>query len=143
MPLLTSLAYPNSVHVVMSLLDPLLTGWVRPGVPPGFEPGQKLITVQRVGGGPDDEDITDYPILLVACYGSTFLEASNMQAQCQVKILSASATEVILLDTTPEQRVLIDEADLYIGDQEVPDLYPDERRVTSTYRLGLRRQFRP
>jgi hypothetical protein len=37
--------------------------------------------------------------------------------------------------------VLIDSAGIYVGEQELPDVYPDDRRITSTYQLGLRRQW--
>lgn len=138
MPLLTSLPYPNAVILTMDgLAARFPDAEVRPKVPPNFDFAVELITVQRIGGGPDEEDLTDYPVLLVGCYAPTYLRAADLQSEVQVEIMSWPLTEV------GPNKILVDEAEIYVGEQEVPDVYPDERRVTSTYRLGLRRQFRP
>lgn len=138
MPLLTSLPYPNAVVLAM---DGFSERWpnrlVRPGAPPNFDYSVELITVRRIGGGPDEEDVTDYPVLLIGCYAPTYLGAADMAAEVQVEIMSWPLREI------GPAKILVDEAEIYVGEQEVPDVYPDERRVTSSYRLGLRRQFRP
>jgi hypothetical protein len=120
MPLITSLAYPNATILVMDGLDAsvrteIALADVRPGVPANFDYGRKLIVVRRVGGGPDDDDLTDYPVVQVQCYAPSYLAAAAMQDACQVEILSWPMQE--------------------IG--------PNKILVDGTYRLGLRRQFRP
>jgi hypothetical protein len=60
-----------------------------------------------------------------------------MQQDVQRQILAWPLTAV------GPDAILVDEAEIYVGEQEIPDIYPDERRVVATYRLGLRRQFRP
>lgn len=135
-------SYPNATVLAMDGLDastrtPIADADVRPGPPQNFDYGRKLIVVRRVGGGPDEEDVTDYPVLLVACYAPSFLQATDMQNAVQAEIKSWPLRQI-----GPDQ-VLVDEAEIYVGEQEIPDVYPDERRVVATYRLGLRRQFRP
>jgi hypothetical protein len=133
MPVLESMAYPNAVVVVMDMLEGLAP--VRASVPPNFDPATELIVVRRVGGTPDPDDVTDNPIVQVACYGPNYLAASGLQSEVQVRILTSPCTEV--------NGVLVDEARIFVGEQEVPDVYPDDRRIVSTYQLGWRRQFRP
>jgi len=131
MPALESIAYPNATVVVMDMLNDL--GTVRPSVPPNFDPSTPLIVVRRVGGAPDADDVTDHPIVQVGCYGPTYSAAADLAASVQVRILSSPCTDV--------NGVLVDEARVYVGEQEVPDVYPDDRRIVSTYQLGWRRQF--
>lgn len=138
MPALQSLAYPNSVIMTM---DGLQEKWpqrqVRPGVPPNFQYDVELITVRRIGGGPDEDDVTDYPILQIACFAPSYLLASEMASEVQVEVMSWPLREI------GPDKILVDEAEIYVGDQDLPDMFPDERKVVSSYRLGLRRQFRP
>jgi len=133
MTTLASMAYPNARIVVMDLLEGIAT--VRASVPPNFDPATELIVVRRVGGAPDIDDVTDRAIVQVACYAPTYPAASDLADQVQERILSSPATEV--------NGVLVDEARIFVGEQEVPDVYPDDRRIVSTYQLGWRRQFRP
>jgi hypothetical protein len=140
--MIPTLAYPNSVVMTIdgldgSTLSAIADADVRPGVPTNFDYGRKLIVVKRVGGGPDEDDLTDYPILQVACYAPSYLAAAEMQQDVQRQILAWPLTAV------GPDAILVDEAEIYVGEQEIPDIYPDERRVVATYRLGLRRQFRP
>lgn len=128
-----ALAYPNAVEVVMDMLADLAP--VRVAVPPNFDAGSPLIVVKRIGGTPDANDITDNPIIQVGCYGPSYPAASDLAASAQVRILTSPCTEV--------NGVLVDSARLYVGEQELPDVYPDDRRIISTYQLGWRRQFRP
>jgi len=131
MPALESIAYPNAAVVVMDMLDDL--GTVRASVPPNFDTATPLIVVRRIGGAPDEDDVTDRPIVQVQCYGPTYPAAADLAASVQVRILTSPLTEV--------NGVLVDEARIYVGEQEVPDVYPDDRRIVSTYQLGWRRQF--
>lgn len=128
-----SLAYPNAVIVVMDMLEGIAP--VRTSVGPNFDPGTELITVRRIGGTPDPDDVTDYPVVQVACYAPTYPAAAELAQSVQMRILTSVCTEV--------NGVLIDEARIFVGEQEVPDVYPDDRRIVSTYQLGWRRQFRP
>jgi len=136
MPTLESMTFPNAAIVVMDLLDDL--GVVRSSVPPNFDSATSLIVVRRIGGAPDEDDVTDNPIVQVACYGPTYPAAADLAASVQVRILTSPATEV-----GGPGGVIVDEARIYVGEQEVPDVYPDDRRIVSTYQLGWRRQFRP
>lgn len=139
----TASTYPNAVLVVMDGLDVTFGSdtLIRPGPPPNYDYTHKLITVRRVGGGPDEDDVTDNPVMQVACYSSSYLTSAAMQAQVQQAIMSWPLTEITL--QADGSKVLVDEAEIYVGEQEIPDVYLDERRVVSTYRLGLRRQYRP
>lgn len=133
-------ALPSAVVAVMDgLAAQFTTALVRPGVPPNFDYGVKLITVRRIGGQPDPDDPrSDEPIVMIGCYAPTYLLASELAGDVQLTVLSWPLTEIGVDDP-----VLVEWAEIYVGEQEVPDLYPDERRINSSYRLGLRRQFRP
>ena len=136
------MAFPNSTVLGMDGLiasqRPTIKGVdVRPTVPPDYQYGRKLIVVRRIGGGPDEDGVTDYPVLQIACYAPSFLAASDMQGDVQDEVLGWPMKQI------GPNKILVDEAEIYVGEQEIPDVYPDERRVVATYRLGLRRQFRP
>lgn len=129
MPALASIPYPDANTVLMALLGDLAPTVI--AVPNNFEP--PLIFVRRIGGQPDADDVTDYPVVSVSVYGADYPSAQALMASVQVRILSAPLTEV--------NGVLIDSSGIHVGEQEVPDVYPDDRRITATYQLGWRRQF--
>lgn len=136
MPALQSLPFPDANAVAMALLAP-----VAPTVlylPNNFD--VPIITVKRIGGQPDADDVTDFPIILVSYYGADYPATQALASAGQVAILSAPLTQVVLEDGS---HVLIDSSGIYVGEQELPDVYDDDRRITSTYQLGLRRQFFP
>src|SRR5437764_15311817 len=108
MPALTSMPYPNAVKVAMALLGDLAPTRLAP--PPDFEP--PLIVVSRIGGQPNADDDTDYPLLLVSCYGDTYLAATALADAVQVRVLSSPLTEA--------GGVLIETAEVWVGEQEVP-----------------------
>ena len=141
MPALTSIPYPDANATVMSLLADLAP--TRLTVPQDFTP--PLIVVKRVGGQPDPDDITDFPIMLIAVYGADYPSAQALMSQVQTRILSSPATLVDVVDVIGDitGQVLVDSAGIHVGEAEVPDVYPDDRRLTSTYQFGWRRQFRP
>jgi hypothetical protein len=134
-PALQSIAFPDANAVMTAILTPvapvvlyLANDFAVP-----------IITVKRIGGQPDANDVTDFPIILVNFYGADYDAAQALASAGQVAILMSPLTAVTLLDNS---RVLIDSAGIYVGEQELPDVYADDRRITSTYQLGLRRQFR-
>jgi hypothetical protein len=133
-PALTSLPYPDANLTVKALLADLATTALT--VPNDFAP--PLIVVKRVGGQPDIEDITDFPIMLIAVYGADYPSAQALMSQVQTRILTSPATLITLPDSS---KVLVDSAGIHVGEAEVPDVYPDDRRITSTYQFGWRRQF--
>jgi hypothetical protein len=138
--------YPSAVMIGMNGLEARFGSdtMIRPGPPPNYDFSQKLMTVRRVGGGPDEEDLTDYPVLQIACFASSYTTAALMQKSVENEVLSWPLTMInAAFDGEPPWLALVDEAELYVGEQEIPDVYLDERRVVATYRLGLRRQFRP
>lgn len=143
MPALTSIAYPDANAVMMALLSSRLTVSGQPvpavlALPNDFTP--PVILVKRIGGQPDANDVTDFPIILVSYYGSDYPSTQALASDGQIAILTSPLTEVVLPDGS---HVLIDSAGIYVGEQELPDVYPDERRITATYQFGFRRQFRP
>lgn len=139
MPLLTSKAYPDANSVVMALLADLAPCVL--ALPTDFTP--PAIVVKRVGGQPDPDDVTDFPVVLVQVYGVDYPSAQALMSQIQVRVLTSPATAVTLTTVTggPAGTVLIDSAGIHVGETELPDVYPDERRITSTFQFGWRRQF--
>lgn len=141
MPALASTPFPDANKVAQSLLSPIAPTVLR--IPNDFDP--PLIVVKRIGGQPDVEDLTDYPIVLVAVYGEDYLAAQDLMSQVQVKILTSPLTAVSIYDTDNNitGQVLIDSAGIHVGEAELPDVFPDDRRITSTYQFGWRRPFHP
>lgn len=121
-------AYPRTEQVMMDLLGDIAP--VRIVVPEDFQP--PLIVARRTGGGPDADDITDYPLVLISCYGATYPDAAALADSVQIRVINSPMTIV--------GGILIDEAEIYVGEQEIPDIYPDDRRISTTYRFGWRRQ---
>jgi hypothetical protein len=134
-PALQSIAFPDANAVMTALLSPLAP--VVLYLPNDF--AVPIITVKRIGGQSDPNDVTDFPIVLVNYYGDSYDTAQALASAGQVAILMSPLTAVTLVDGS---RVLIDSAGIYVGEQELPVEYADDRRITSTYQLGLRRQFR-
>lgn len=131
MPSLYSMPFPSATNVMHAMLNDIAPVVLRP--PQDFTP--PLLVIRRVGGRPNLEGDTDYPLILVSAYGNTYTEAEELMGQVTVRVLSSPLTMV--------NGVLIDEATLYVGEMEVPDVYPDDRRITETFQLGWRRQFLP
>jgi hypothetical protein len=134
-PALQSIAFPDANAVMSAILAPVAP--VVLYLPNDF--AVPIITVKRIGGQPNANDDTDFPIILVSYYGEDYDTAQALASAGQVAILSSPCTAVTLDNGS---RVLIDSAGIYVGEQELPDVYADDRRITSTYQLGMRRQFR-
>lgn len=123
--------YPDAEAVMCDLLDTL-----DPAVPavtfidPAWD-GQRQFVVQRTGGS--DDGVTDRPVLQVDALGPNRSTAWLLARQAQQLILAARDTDV--------NGVGIDNTDTFTGAQEIPDLDPDDRKVTLSYTLEFRRQF--
>lgn len=142
MPALQAIPFPDANAVMMALLSELVIDGMPTEVPTVLvlpnDFDVPIIEVKRIGGQPDANDVTDFPIILVSYYGEDYDSAQKLASAGQTKILTSPLTEVTLYDAS---KVLIDSAGIYVGEQELPDIYPDDRRITSTYQLGLRRQW--
>lgn len=125
------LAYPDTEKVLLDLFDllPVLSvtwlpnGWVPP-----------IHHINRIGGGPDPWDVTDYALVRVSSYGATRDESWSLSADAERLILGHSGRR------TPSG-YLIDFTALDVGGSQEPDLDPDERRVTKNFTIGMRRQY--
>lgn len=133
---MTTLPYPDSEQVLKDLLTSLArtVTWL----PPEFE--APIIHVQRIGGGPDEWDITDYPLMRLAFYGDTRNEAWSLAGQGEALILSYRG-KTVSLPGAPSDGVIIDYATLDVGGMLDPDLDPDDRRVIKNFTIGMRRQY--
>lgn len=130
------LSYPDAELVMMAIHAPL--GSVAAWIPPDPEPG--LIVVQRMGGGPDAEDQTDYPQMRVMYYGATRQEAMTLSRDGE-RLVMAHKGRCVRSPGQPADGVLVDTAGIDVNGTLDQDLDPDDRRVTKNYFLGLRRQF--
>lgn len=130
------LAYPDAEQVAMDLLSPigLATTWIPP------DPTPPLVVVQRIGGGTDEWDMTDYPLLRILFYGGSRDEAWNLSREGE-KMLLGSKKKTVDRPGTASDGVLIDDVSLLVGGLLDPDLDPDDRRVTTNYVLAMRRQY--
>lgn len=128
--------YPDVEQAVMDILLPL--GPVVSWLPPEFEP--PLQHVQRIGGGPDVIDVTDYALIRVSFYGETRNAAWALAGLGEQMILSHRGREVNR-PGRPTHGMQIDSADLDVGGTLDPDLDPDDRRVTKNFVVGMRRQY--
>lgn len=126
--------YPDAELVLMALLearhpDATVDTWVEGDVPAPY------IHVTRIGGAPDAADVTDYPLMRVACYGATRKEAWDLSRAVEVSILGNRHRNI----QTENGPVLVDEAAIVVGGILEPDLEPDDRRIVVNYVLGWRR----
>ncbi len=110
------------------LLEPLAPAltWIDPAWD-----GAAQFVVHRTGGG--DDGVTDHPVVEVSTYGPNRGSAWLLARQAQQVILAARDTDV--------NGVGVDNTDTFTGAQELPDLDPDDRKVTLTYVLQMRRHF--
>lgn len=130
--------FPDLVLTLMDLLDGTGSAAAHPSMPAGFASDtDKMIVVANSGGNLNDEGDTFYGIVRVETYAPTYPLAVDLGQRCQVKIETCPATEIGTAKT------LVDSAELWTGPMEQPDDYPDDRRITTFYRLGVRRQVKP
>jgi hypothetical protein len=140
MPALAAIPFPDANAVMMALLGSLqVNGTPVPivlALPNDFTP--PIIEIKRIGGRPDADAYTDFPIILVNYWGVDYDSAQALASAGHTKIEMSPLTEVT---TYTGDKVLIDTAGIWVGEQELPDVYPDERHIATTYQLGLRRQW--
>lgn len=133
---MTTLPYPDTEQVLMDLLRPV--GHTVTWLPPKF--AAPIIHIQRIGGGPDDWDITDYALIRLAFYGDSRNEAWTLAAQGEALLISYRGRTVDR-PGTPSDGVIIDFVALDVGGMLDPDLDPDDRRVIKNFTVGCRRQY--
>lgn len=120
----------------MDLHRPL--GAVVSWLPP--DPAMPIIWVQRIGGGPDEWDCTDYALIRVHYYSEKRDDAMNLAAEGE-RIMLGHRGRSVDRPGTKSHGLLIDYVSLDVGAAVDPDLEPDERRVTKNYTTGCRRQY--
>ena len=128
------LAYPDAELVLMALLEArhseaTVDTWAEGDVDAPF------IHIMRIGGSPDQYDVTDYPLMRVACYGNTRKEAWDLSRAVEVSILGSRYRNI----ETEGGPVLVDYAEIEVGGTQEPDEEPDDRRIVVNYVLGWRR----
>lgn len=129
------LAYPDQELAYMHLLRPLAptvthlpAKWKAP-----------IIHIQRIGGGPDEWDVTDYALMRVIFYGADRGAAWALAGQGESLLLSMRGRAINRPDTE-SHGLLIDFVALDVGGVQDPDLDPDDRRVIKNFTTGMRRQ---
>jgi hypothetical protein len=130
------LAYPDAERVLLAILEPLLPNKVDTWLPTPLNGA--FIQVNRTGGGPDDADITDYPLMRVRFYGADRNGAWDLAADGERTIMGSKGHFV---DVPGIGLVFIDYAVIVVGGTQDVDLDPDDRRVTKDFMLGMRRQY--
>lgn len=132
-------AYPDAELVTLSILDPL-DGNAGTWLPSGFTP--PYTQINRIGGAPDNSDITDFAIVRVAHYGANRMGAWQLAAQGEALMIGARHHEISVPLMGEGVAILVDSVDIVIGGQQLPDVAPDDRRVVKDYIIGLRRPWR-
>lgn len=130
------LAFPDQEQVLLDLLSTL--GPAVTWLPPKYS---RIIWVQRVGGGPDPWDITDYGLIRVSTFDEKRNDSMALSAECERLIMSYRQGGVIVRPGKKSDGMLLDSAGIDTGPSVDPDLDPDERRVTKNFVLGMRRQY--
>lgn len=132
------LVYPDLVITMMDLLDGVGGATAHPSIPSNFQPDtDKVIVVVSAGGSEDVDGSTLNGIIQIQCYAPNYVAASQLAQSVQWRVEACPGTEI----GTP--KTLVDEADLWSAPMEIPDDYPDDRRITTHYRLAVRRQVQP
>lgn len=137
--------YPDAELFVLAALEAFLPALVGAApqmkiekidtwLPESFDP--PYVRVQRSGGAPDVYDVTDYPVISTASYGTTRMAAWELARVVEQVILGVKYRSI---EVPGYGRVLCDSSVLLSGGEQVPDLDPDDRRVDKTFQLGFRR----
>lgn len=136
--------YPDREQVVIDILqalrlpsDAVTPVPVGTWLPPDWAP--PWAQVQRIGGGPDPWDVTDYALMRVSYYGATRGDAWAL-SQAGESLILGHDKRAIDRPGTPSHEMLVDHTSLDVGGSMDPDLEPDDRRVTVNYTVGMRRQ---
>jgi hypothetical protein len=130
------LPYPDAERVVLAILEPVLPDKVDTWLPTPFQP--PFIQVNRTGGGPDNSDVTDYPLMRVRFYGGDRSGAWDLAADGEKAMMSAQGRYISVPGIGS---VLVDYVTIALGGTQDQDVDPDNRRVTKDFMLGLRRQY--
>lgn len=133
-------AYPDAELVMIAIHRFVVPEGSHVGTWIPSDPEPDTIVVQRIGGGPDAEDQTDYPLFRVLYYGETREDAMNLSREGE-RWVRAHRGRCIQRPGDPAHGVLIDLAGVDVNGTLDDDLDPDDRRVTKNYTLGLRRQY--
>lgn len=133
------LAYPDAELVVMAIHghepgNDSVGTWIPE------DPQDGDIVVQRIGGGPDAEDQTDYALLRVLYYGGTRNEAMTHSREGE-SLMMAHRGRCIRRPEHPADGILVDYVAIEVNGTVDQDLDPDDRRITKNYTVGLRRQY--
>ena len=130
------LPYPDAERVTLAILEPVLPGnvdtWMPSPRPTTF------IQVNRTGGGPDNADVTDFPLMRVRFYGGDRQGAWDLAFDGEKALMEAQGRYV---EVPGIGAVLVDYVTIALGGTQDPDVDPDDRRVTKDFMLGLRRQY--
>jgi hypothetical protein len=132
-------AYPDAELVTLSILDPLdgeAGTWLESGFTPPYT------QVNRIGGAPDNSDITDFALMRVAHYGTDRMNAWQLAAQGEALMIGARYHAIPVPEYGEDATILVDSVDIIVGGQQLPDVAPDDRRVVKDYLVGLRRAWR-
>lgn len=129
-------AYPDAELVTLAILEDL-QGEKDTFLRSGWNP--PLTQVNRIGGAPDNSDITDFAIMRLAHYGATRMDAWNLASQGEALMIGHRCRNVYVPEYDGE--ILVDSVDIIIGGQQLPDIDPDDRRVVKDYIIGLRRPY--
>ena len=137
-------AYPDAELVTMSVHEMLRTGPDDPLVidtflRSGWTP--PLVMVNRIGGSPDQWDVTDYAIVRCAYYGEKRMDAWNLASRGESIMLGYRGRAVHVPEYGADAEILIDSVDIAVGGQQLPDEAPEDRRVVKDYVVGLRRAY--
>ena len=123
--------YPDAEDVLTDLLADL--GTAVTALPEEEDFGFELlpmIVVNRIGGAEDG--ITDHPIMAVLVVAKSRREAWRVSGLVRERIASVN------IEPTEAGGVLIDASREVEGNNQVPDINPDNRVVDSTYVLDFR-----
>lgn len=128
--------YADAELVTLAILDPL-DGPIGTFLPSGFTP--PYTQVNRIGGAPDNSDITDFAIMRLAFYGANRMAAWDMAAQGEALMMARRGRVIFVPEY--DGNICIDTVDIVVGGQQLPDVAPDDRRVVKDIVLGMRRPW--
>jgi hypothetical protein len=140
------LAYPDAELVTMAVHDVIRTS--PEGLPTlvvdtflrsGWTP--PLVMVNRIGGSPDQWDVTDYAIVRCAYYGAKRMDAWDLAARGEATMVSYRGRSVSVPEYGEDAMILIDSVDIAVGGQQLLDEAPEDRRVVKDFVIGLRRAY--
>lgn len=130
--------YPDRELLVMDILQPRLDEWTGGLIravswlpDDAYSSADPIVRVYRTGGGVQGDAARDVALVQVAALATSRAEAWSVMEFCRQVLLAYNRLPAA-------KRSGVDMSEEVVGPQQVPDLNPEGRLVTTLWRIGCR-----